>query len=54
MSMRVTHEVQVLCLPTEADVLWISVTCGIRRVGGVFTRGGVEGEEAEWIQGLGL
>ena len=43
-----------------AGVLWMSVVRGMRGVGGVcemclcFVRGGVGGEGAEWMKGLGL
>ena len=43
-----------------ADVLWMSMVRGMRRVGGVcemsmcLARGGVGGEGDEWMRGLGL
>ena len=45
---------------SAADVLWMSVMRGMIGVGGVceiclcLTRGGVVGEEGEWMRGLGL
>ena len=45
---------------SAADVLWMSVFRGMRGAGGVcemcmcLARGGVGGEEGEWMRGLGF
>ena len=45
---------------SAADVLWMSVVGGVRRIGGVcemctcFARGGVGGEGGECLRGMGL
>ena len=43
---------------SAADVLWMSVVCGMRGVGGVcemcLDRGGMGEEGGEWMRGLGL
>ena len=46
-------------MSSTADVLWMSVVCGMRGVGGVcemsvFVSGGIRGDGGEWMRGLGF